>query len=83
MNRLKRGVIVCRLPLHCLLVPSFPTNHVAAAEEASVTKPAFQNDLSLARDDWLFQAHRHEVNAPDLSFRGFRKPESNRVQKRP
>jgi hypothetical protein len=34
-------------------------------------KPVVKNGLSLARDDWSSQTHRHEVKVPDLLFPNF------------
>jgi hypothetical protein len=39
-----------------------------------VTKPALQNGLSLARDDWSSRTHHHKVNVPGLLFQSFRQP---------
>ncbi|WP_237453781.1 hypothetical protein, partial [Staphylococcus aureus] len=63
-----------RLPRRSLAGSTSPTNYVAVAEETSVTKPALQNGLSLARDDWSSRTHHHEVNVPDLLFQSFRQP---------
>jgi hypothetical protein len=40
-------------------------------QNASAMKPALQNGLSLARDDWSSRIHHREVKTPDLLFPNF------------